>query len=191
MGREYVNGKCIERRDRAHALPGLQAGTVYTWMFYLRRGLYDPDFLKAVVQMFEYRVHTELGHLNFQLAGMETAAVPLLVGLSMLLGVPAFSVRKDRKLYGLRNWLEGVPAPGVPVMLVDDLCNSRRSLRHSYDRCTESGLPMLDCAFVLVNKVNKANHGEARRRADLYLPESVKMIYLWDLDDFNLSNPSH
>jgi orotate phosphoribosyltransferase len=190
-GKDYVNTRCIERRDKANPLPGLVPGTWYTWQFYPRRGLYDPEFLKAVVQLYEYRIQQEVGHFNFQLAGVESAAVPLLIGASLLLGAPAFSVRKERKPYGLCNWIEGVPKPAVPVMLVDDLCNSTRSMRKAYDVCLEHGLPIFNYAFALVNKVNKAVHSEARRVGDMYLPNTIKIIYLWDLDDFGLSNPSH
>ncbi len=190
-GKDYINTHCIERRDIAHAIPGKQPGTKYTWMFYLRRALYNPEFLRAVVTMFTQRVQQEIGHCNFQLSGMESAAVPLLIGISLQTNIPAFSVRKNRKTYGLLNWIEGVPRVDRPVLLVDDLCNSSTSLRHAHDRCLEHGLSILPYSFVLVNKVNKAVHEKTRQRRDMYLPAAIKVIYLWDLDDFNLSNPSH
>jgi orotate phosphoribosyltransferase len=190
-GQTYIDTRCIERRDKGNELPGLIEGTKYRWQILPRRGLYDPEFLKVVVAMFEYRISKDIGHTNFQMAGVESAAVPLLIGASLMLGIPSFSVRKERKTYGLLNWIEGTPKPGVQVMLVDDLCNSRRSLRHAYDICLEHGLPIFNYAFVLMNKVNKAIHSEERRRTDMYLPPTINVIYLYDLDDFKLSNPSH
>jgi orotate phosphoribosyltransferase len=190
-GRDYMDTRCIERRDKGHELPGLVNGTLYRWQILPRRGLYDPAFLKVVIALFEYRVNKEIGHTNFQMSGVESAAVPILIGASLMLGIKSFSVRKERKPYGLCNWLEGTPKPAIPVMLVDDLCNSRRSLRHAYDQCLAHGLPIFNYAFVLVNKVNKMVHSEQRQRTDMYLPDTINVIYLWNLDDLNLSNPSH
>ncbi len=190
-GKDYVNARCIERRDRAHAMPALAPGKTYTWMFLPRRGLYNPEFLRAVVQMFEFRIAKVIGNFNFQLAGVESAATPIIVGCQLLLGLPGFSVRKDQKTYGIKNWVEGVPKSGIPVLLVDDLCNSSKSLRHGYDVCKIEKLPILTWAFVLINKVNKQVHSEHRRLSDMYLPPEIKVIYLWDLDDFNLAHPSH
>jgi hypothetical protein len=42
-----------------------------------------------------------------------------------------------------------------------------------------------------VNKVNKKTHNEQRQTTDMYLPNTIKIIHLFDLDDFNLNNPSH
>ena len=125
-GRDYIHTHCIERRDQAHRMPGKRPGTWYTWIFMLRRGLYNPQFLKAVSQMFEYRIAQELGHKDFQVAGRESAAAPLLVGLATWAGVNAISVRKEQKDCGLQQWVEGVPN-SLPVMIVDDLCSSSGS----------------------------------------------------------------
>jgi len=78
-----------------------------------------------------------------------------------------------------------------PVMLIDDLCNSSMSMKKSYDILQEEKIPVFNYAFSIINKVNKNIHKETRVKSDMYLPEDIKMIYLFDLDDFNLENPSH
>jgi orotate phosphoribosyltransferase len=196
-GRDFIDTHCIERRKPSDSLPGKLPGSTYTWMFYLRRGMFNSDFASAVSKMFLYKVAKERGRFPFQLAGLESGAVPILssitVGASLLYGlhINAFAVRKERKEYGLRNWIEGTPIPGAPVMLVDDLCNSSTSMKRCYDVCMAHGLPISRQAFCIVNKVNKAVHSRRRAVTDMYLPDHIQMLSLYDLDDFNLSNPSH
>lgn len=189
--KDYIDRKCIERG----VMPGKIQGTTYAWMFYLRRGLFNQEFLSATSQLFFYKIKKEIGHFNFQIAGLETGSTPLLVGIPLIgrvfnLDINAFSVRKEPKKYGLQNWIEGIPNDN-PVLLVDDLCNSSASMRQCYDICMRQGIPVLDHAFCIVNKVNKSIHTEARVQTDMYLPSNIKMHYLFDLDDFNLENPSH
>ena len=198
---KYIDQRCIHR-----VLPGQQKligktpGSTYTWMFQLRRGLFDHKFSSAISQMFIYKMEKEIGHFDFQLAGLETASTPLLASIPIIgrvfgVNLNAFSIRKEQKTYGLLNWIEGVPNM-KPVMLIDDLCNSSASLRKAYDivsssHVNEEPLKVFDTAFTIVNKSNQQVHSEQRQNSDLYLPKEIKVISLFNLDDFNLSNPSH
>ncbi len=196
-GRDFIDDHCIERRDAEAALPGKAPGSTYTWMFYLRRGLYDASFATGVAKMFIHRIAKDRGKRPFQLAGLESGAVPLLTGISQAasilygMDINVFSVRQERKKYGLLNLIEGRPLSGVPVIIVDDLCNSSKSMRRCYDACMQEGLPVARQAFCLVNKVNKGVHSDKRVVTDMYLPDHIEMLSLYDLDDFNLFNPSH
>ena len=62
--REYIDSRCIYRGE---PIPGKIPGTVYTWQFYLRRGLFDYNFLSAISQMFLYKIEKEIGHFDFQI----------------------------------------------------------------------------------------------------------------------------
>ncbi len=62
---------------------------------------------------------------DVQLAGTESASTPLLTAFVLEADrcghpVNAFSIRKEAKKYGLKNWIEGAPTD-QPVILVDDL----------------------------------------------------------------------
>lgn len=191
--KEFINKNCIVRNTK---MPGKLPGTTYTWMFYLRNGLFNPDFLQAISTLFLHKVQEEVGHYHFQLAGLETGSTPLLVSIPIFaklydIDLRAFSIRKQRKEYGLLNDIEGVVYPELPIMLVDDLCNSSMSMRKAYDVVTGHGLSVMPFAFSIVNKVNKGIHHPSRQTSDMYLPENIKMIYLFDLDDFDLDKPSH
>ena len=191
--RNYIDQKCIVRNQR---MPGKIPGTTYTWMFYLRRGLFNKDFLNKVALMFLYKIEREFeGDFRFQISGLETAATPMLASFPLVLGqlgieLNSFVVRKEQKTYGLMNWIEGIPND-YPVMMMDDLCNSSASMRQCMDILIEEKLRVLPVAFSIVNKSNKAVHSIKRQNGDMYLPEGFKVISLFDLDDFNLYNPSH
>ncbi len=60
-----------------------------------------------------------------------------------------FSVRKDRKEYGTRKWIEGC-AQG-PVAIVDDVVTSGGSVIRAIERCLEDGLEIVHVA-VLVDR---------------------------------------
>lgn len=184
--RDYIDNHCIIRGAN---LPGKKPGTKYSWMFYLRRGLFNHEFLSAVSQMFCIKIQEEVKHFNFQLAGLETASTPMLAGIPLVarvygLDLNAFSVRAERKTYGLKNWFEGLPNE-KPVLMVDDLCNSAISMRRCYDLLTQHNIPVLDYAFVIVNKTEK----QFNNNTDKYLPNHIKMISLFNLDDFGLGLP--
>jgi orotate phosphoribosyltransferase len=164
-------------------------------MFYLRNGLFNPEFLISLAQMFIYKMERVDYELNFQITGLETAATPMLAGIPMVakvmgIDINSFVVRKTRKEYGLLNMIEGIPNNKLAIM-VDDLCNSSNSLAQCFHKLSAEDIPVADIAFTIVNKSNKKVHEELRLQTDMYLPKEIKVISLFTLDDFDLSNPSH
>ena len=189
---DYINKKCIIRKP---GMPGKLPGTIYSWMFYLRNGLFNHEFNSAIAQMFIYKIKKEIGHFDFQICGLETASTPMLSSIPIIgrvfnLDINAFSIRKNRKEYGLLNCIEGIPN-NKPCLIIDDLCNSSMSMKKAYNILNEENIPVLPYAFSIVNKVNKNVHSAYRREHDMYLPENIKALYLFDLDNFNLFGPSH
>lgn len=188
----YINEVCIVRNT---LMPAKKPGEWYTWMFYLRRGLFNHQFLSAVSQMFIYKMERIDPELNFQISGLETAATPMLAGIPLIARVfgddiNAFVVRQERKKYGLRNTIEGQPN-SKPVVMIDDLCNSSASLSRCHKELVNLKLGVCTTAFVIVNKSNEEVHSNKRLNTDMYLPSNIRVISLFTLDDFNLSNPSH
>ena len=70
-------------------------------------------------------------------------------------------------------------------MLMDDLSNSGNSLRKAYDILEWHRMDTFDTAFTLVNKVNEGVHDDNMDR-DFMLPEHIKIMSLYTLDDFDL-----
>ena len=188
----YIDTKCIVRDQE---MPGKAPGSTYTWMFYLRNGLFNHQFLINISQMFIYHMERIDPKFNFQLTGLETAATPMLAAIPMVasvmgIDINAFVVRKDRKTYGLLNVIEGVPNNKLAV-IIDDLCNSSRSMAQCLNTLTAEDIPVANVAFVIVNKSNEEVHDNFRMIGDMYLPKEIKVISLFTLDDFDLYNPSH
>jgi hypothetical protein len=200
----YIDANCIVR-DKY--MKGKVPGTSYSWCFYLRKGLYNPEFNKHMTVCFLKKFANELG--QFQLGGMETAATPMVTAIPIyakqLLNVDihSFVFRKAPKEYGLEEPWEGTPND-LPIILCDDLANSTMSLRKASDICRDYNMPKKNRAFVIVNKVNrdyydmrlpeeyygKTDH-ELRQSHDMYLDKDVDIISLFDMDDFNLKGASH
>jgi orotate phosphoribosyltransferase len=188
----YIDTHCIVRQP---GLPGKKPGTVYNWMFYMRRGLYNHRFNSAVAQLFWYKVEERIGHDQFQLTGLETAAAPMLASFPLIgsvygYDVNAFIVRKTRKEYGLRNIIEGIPNE-KPALILDDLCNSSMSMATCYKRILMENIEPMPYAFALVNKVIPGLHHVSREKSDMYLPQEIEVLSLFTMSDFGLHNPSH
>ena len=183
--RERVKRKIEEKcLLRGVDLPG-KGGCRYSWMFYMRPGLFDPEFMMDVGAMFLHRVRSEMGHTDFQICGLETGAVPLIVGLPMAarlegVHINSFSVRKEPKDYGLMNRLEGLVTK-QPAVLVDDIANSTGSLRRCLDFITAEGVEFSGWVFSIIRKHNP-HYNPA-----IHMPEGTKYIYLFDVKEWGLS----
>ena len=190
--KNFINELCIYRvKPGDPFLVGKQPGTTYSWQFYLRRGLFNHEFLTAVSEMFLQKVYDEYQSFDIQIAGLETASTPMLAGIPLVaarygLNINAFSIRKNKKEYGLLNWIEG-RVNNKPIILIDDLCSSTISLKKALDVLIEINLTqnILDRAFCIVNKRNVVD--KTKPAIDIHLPEEIKVMYLYSLDDFNLT----
>jgi orotate phosphoribosyltransferase len=205
--RKYIDEKCIVRNT---PMKGKIPGTLYTWCFYLRRGLYNPEFNHHLAICFLYKIQQEVGHFNFQLSGLETAATPMITSLPIFakqmldVDINSFICRKSPKEYALEEHYEGNFKRGLPVMLMDDLANSTMSLQKASEIIKDYELERFRKAFVIVNKVNRNYYDmglsedyydmtdhELRQSHDMYLSKDVDILYIFDMDDFNLTGASH
>ena len=183
--RKYIDEVCIWRSENGERIPAKESGSFYIWQFYLRRGLFNGKFANAVAMMYLRKMQDEIGHFNFQLAGPETAATPLVSAIGITayhndINLNTFSVRKEKKSYGLQNWIEGIADPNIPVMLCDDLCNSQTSMANAKRILESQGFTVMDKAFAVVNKKYDND------RTDKTLPRTMEVVSLFNLDDFDL-----
>jgi orotate phosphoribosyltransferase len=169
--KDYINSICIEK------------GNGYTWTMFLRRGTLEPEFLTAVSVMFLYQAERKISKgFNFQITGLETGATPLLTGITLVakmyfdVDINAFVVRKDVKEYGTE--VEGLLSD-LPVLIIDDLCNTAFSMKQCYDVVSQYNVKILPQLFSIVNV-----HDALK-----YMPDH-KMISLYTLEDFGLPRPN-
>lgn len=184
---DYIDKNCIVRiQPGKPQMLGKAPGTSYNWQFYLRRGLFNPDFNEMVAHLFLDLVQEKIGHFDFQIAGLETASTPLLVSIPIVarsfgIKLNAFSVRKNRKEYGIHNWIEGIVEKDKPVLLLDDLCNSSNSMQKAmYTIHGDQKLEFLKFAFAIVNK------SEEVFKKCKNMPPDMQMLSLFSLKDFTL-----
>jgi orotate phosphoribosyltransferase len=156
-------------------------GTNNTWLIDVRRISLDPAVLNAMAAVFWT---TFEDRLPFQVGGMETAAIPLVSAILMRShsrGTPVngFIVRKERKMYGTGNLLEGV-LNEHPVIVVDDIINSGSSLDKVRVVLEQFG-KTISLAFVLIDY--KSAKGRHWRQA-----HNIHVTAPFTLADFNLSS---
>jgi len=214
---EYIQTKCIfrlgdnwdidcrEDKSWMGAKGNLdnKLGKKYTWQFYLRRGCFNSTFNSVLSQMFIYQVERKIGHFNFQLSGLETAATPMLSAIPLVarnfgIELNSFVVRKDRKKYGLLNWIEGEVKTGVPVLMIDDLISRSNSMKKCNDILTKShaNIETMDYVFAIVNKYTKHMGNKYYKQSfegfgntsTMYcdkIPDK-KILYLFNCDDLGV-----
>ena len=153
--------------------------------------------------MFIYQVERTIGHFNFQLSGLETAATPMLSAIPLVarnfgIELNSFVVRKDRKEYGLLNWIEGEVKTGVPVLMIDDIISKSNSIKKCNDILTynHSNIETMDYVFAIVNKYTKHMGNKYYKQSfegfgntsTMYcdkIPDK-KILYLFNCDDLGV-----
>lgn len=183
---DFIRKNCLETRSPEELMLGKLAGTRYSSQYYMANLLYDQRMMQEVCDEFYTLVVKNIGHFNFQLAGRDWSAIPLLTTLPAMLyssyhvRVNSFMIKRDRKTYGKHNFVEGIPNE-KPVLLVDDLCNSTNSFWHCYQVCTnEQKLEMIPFIFAIVNKYKPSR--DHMYQYDRYLAGHFKALYILDGD---------
>lgn len=184
--RNMINDECIARVPNGSCeLPAMGGQGHYVWQFYLRRALLDRECLTAIALDFWARFATLHENEPFQLGGVESAAVPIITMLVLAAPKPvtAFTIRKERKAYGLRNVIEGRPDPALPVMFIDDLTSpSHNAFWLAVREIHSAGLRMNGHGYVLVRKQRAA---EAAVIPTSSGPVTIQSMFT--LDDFSLT----
>lgn len=168
--KKFINENCIVRCPPNIFLKGSKDITVYSWQFYLRRAIFDQTIGTLIAKWF-----LENYDGRYQFAAMETAGPPILSAIMATANrkVDGFSIRKDRKKYGLFNFIEGIPNTN-PVIIIDDLANSKSTILRAAAICAEEGLEVAG-AMTIVNKAPGLN-----------VVDTIPVKCMFDLNDFDL-----
>jgi orotate phosphoribosyltransferase len=86
--------------------------------------------------------------------------------------VDAFSVRKEAKKHGTRQWIEGCAEPGTVVAVLDDVCTTGGSTVEAIRRCREAGLEVA-AVVVLVDRQEEDGLAHVRAAAGPDVPVSA------------------
>ena len=188
--RNYINHTCIYRvKPEAQKLIGKAPNSFYTWQFYLRRGLFNAKFLNMVGVLFWYQFAERYRNVPFQVTGLETGATPILGAIAMTshlfdIDVNVISTRANRKKYGLLNRFEGIIVYNLPVMIVDDMCNSKDTIIRCMNYVSDEGLQICNEGWTIVNKDVDGIHPDH----DKYIGDTgLKIRSIFTLSEFDLS----
>lgn len=187
----YIRKECLENAPDTQLMLGKLPGARYKSQYYLSRLLYSSDWLPSIVDEFEKIIRAEIGHFQFQITGREWSSIPLLIGISQRLtskGIPinSFMIKRHRKTYGIHNYIEGRPND-LPVLIVDDLCNSTDSFRHCAAVVKDANLPILPYIFAVLNKYRYDPMDKEPEYFDRYLGRKFKALSLLNGDDIHAS----
>ncbi len=146
--KDFINQKCLFICDpEMQYAPGIPKGTIpssnpgvyATWQLYLRNLTQDSDMMAAAAMLILDQMEKNRESSNFQFVGLETSSIPLISSLQAHArrtgrNINSFSVRKERKHYGLFNFIDGIPNK-YPICVVDDILNSTSSASRVMDTC--------------------------------------------------------
>ena len=167
--RSFINDNCIFRTDPNKIYneqfgPGrlvpknVTKTSGDTYCFMLRR-LFSNANMSWIAMQLLFDTFSEGAEKEFQIAGLETAAIPMMTWMQSYYlirtgkSLNAFGVRKERKAYGLCQYINGICQKNIPVLLVDDLVASRSSTHRAEQIITkECGNVVLPYDVAIVNK---------------------------------------
>src|SRR5262245_23472430 len=149
------------------------------WLIDLRRLFAKPDALEDLATAFFERFKADA---TFDLAGMESAAIPLVTALALEgrrhgKAMSVAYVRKERKTCGLGRNIEGALGAG-PVIIVDEILNTGKSAEKARATLAQAGVA-LRCLFIVVDY--RSPEGLAWRKR-----HGIEVRSLFTLDDFGL-----
>jgi orotate phosphoribosyltransferase len=153
--RGYIDRHCIFRSPAKAQLLVSKEGGLNAWQFYLPVATLNQGFALTISQLFWDEFRERFEQQPFQLCGCEAGGVGVVTALMSWAHhegffVNAFVAKKQAKTYGLKNWLEGVVLPDLPVLLVDDVVASGRTLAAHAARLAGFGLNLCPTAFAIV-----------------------------------------
>lgn len=151
--RDYIDKNCIFRCNPtklySESVPigripsNGPSETNNSMLFMLRRLTHDSKMLSYVSAIFLNdileKIQLKEEYPIIQLCGLETGSIPIMTGIQQYaarfkISVNCFSIRKERKSYGLFHFIDGIPTD-APVIVIDDLFNSGSSMYRCVDTC--------------------------------------------------------
>jgi len=189
--RDYINDRCIKRvPPNSRELTQMdEPGRFYEWQFYLRAAVLRPDHLNFIAQYFWGLYRERFMQRPFQIAGLESAATPILTSILLTAqaatgrGINAFLVRKERKAFGLRNIIEGIPND-EPVVLIDDFTSPQHITTWNAIRAIiAEKLELYGAGFVVVYK---GRWTDVPRKLETSYGD-IMIDTIFTLDDFDLT----
>ncbi|QQG38141.1 MAG: PQQ-binding-like beta-propeller repeat protein [Candidatus Kaiserbacteria bacterium] len=188
--KELIENSAYVRAEHENIVSSRKKLKESGWLFDLRRILLRSDALEDIAEIFW---DTFRERFPFQIGGIETAAITLVTALTVHAGevskkkTSGFFIRKSRKKDGLMRAIEGEIAPGAPIILVDDLINSGKSIERQVEVLEALG-HRVQAVWTLI-RFRDLEHYEYLRK------KNIELFSVFTLDDFSetlgVSNLTH
>jgi orotate phosphoribosyltransferase len=167
----FINDNCIFRTPPGYYIEGAYEGQYNTRQFFLRNAIFNPRAMNDIAEFYLSR-HDD----KYQYGAIDTAGSSMLSAIQSLahsrgIDIRGFSIRKQKKSYGLFNTTEGFLNPDKDVIVIDDLANSRDSIMKARN-------------VVLSYRMTYAG---ARTIIDLSDKNQVTVDSLYKINDFQLT----
>lgn len=149
----FIDKNCIFRCNPDEVYyENAKPGTLYnsypsrnpvTHQFYSRRLTHNGKMLFFLTALFfddlARKINSGQESPRIQLAGLETSSIPIMIGMQQYAAthkiyMNTFTIRKERKKYGLFNYVDGIPTED-PVIIVDDVFNTGSTIARCLDLC--------------------------------------------------------
>lgn len=152
--RNFLDHNCIFRSPSGNSLLVTKTGGLNSWQFYLPIAVLNQEFGYRIARLFWDLFIDDYETQKFQLCGCETGGSLLLTVLQSVayeagIAVNVFSIKKERKSYGIKNWCEGQILENLPVMMIDDVIASGQTLKTQAKRIAEMDLDLFKQAFCI------------------------------------------
>ncbi len=136
----------------------LSSGKKSSYYVDIKRAYTDPAILKEIskeMAKFIRRAKPD------RIAGIAVGSIPIATALSLETGVPFIIVRKDVKEHGTHAKIEGELAPGMRVVVVEDVATTGNSALAAVDAIRESK-GICDTVLVVVDREEGAEENLSR-----------------------------
>lgn len=140
----------------------LASGEMSRWFVDAKHAVEDADGLELVGRAM-VAAASEAGAAFEAVGGLVLGAVPFTFAVAAVARSKWFLIRKEPKGRGTNLWVEGCRiAPGMAVMLVDDVVTTGGSIQQAYERAVEQGARVV-FASTLVDRGDVAGEFFAHR----------------------------
>lgn len=148
------------------------------WIFDFKTLSLDKKFLTAFVSAFE-DAFSDVE--SFQVCGMESGAIPFVSAIALLSPKckNAFYIRKSSKKHDLAHLIEGKPAEGLPLIIVDDLINRGGTVQKQL-AILKDVQQKPEAVFTILRFRDKEDYREA-------FGDSLRIESVFELNDFQSS----